>query len=137
MYSGLCTQPSITFCKEYFIRYFFCVVGESNLVLLINKRRFPKRLGNRVGTNLMRPAVPHSAPHRESFYYLTKMNNLDVTKFGVQELNVKEMVEVEGGYSWVKYAAELAAFYDAVTEGFSGLVDGLKDGFAAGIKNNS
>jgi len=57
-------------------------VSETNLVLLINQSRFPKRLGNRVGTN---------------FYYLTKMNNLDVKKFGVQELNAKEMNEIEGG----------------------------------------
>lgn len=40
------------------------------------------------------------------------MNNLDVTKFGVQELNTKEMVEVEGGQRtaggrWLKSAGQL------------------------------
>lgn len=50
--------------------------------MLINKNRFPKRLGNRVGDNFFNPK---------------KMNNLELNKFGVQELNKDEMMNVEGG----------------------------------------
>lgn len=36
----------------------------------------------------MRPTAPYTYPHRDS---------LELTKFGVQELDAKEMVKVEGG----------------------------------------
>ena len=44
------------------------------------------------------------------------MNNLDVTKFGVQELNAKEMVEVEGGQrttagKWLKAVGEFTTWF--------------------------
>lgn len=43
------------------------------------------------------------------------MDSLDLKKIGVQELNAKEMVEVEGGWIFIAWGAMLAM--DAIAVG--------------------
>jgi len=47
------------------------------------------------------------------------MNNLDVKKFGVQELNAKEMVEIEGGKfaDWLKVLGAAVSLVVAIITG--------------------
>lgn len=52
------------------------------------------------------------------------MNKLELTQFGVQELDAKEMVEVDGGNWWL-----LPAFYDACMEFGEGFIQGIKDSY--------
>lgn len=57
-------------------------MSEPNLVLLINE------------TSRIRKGL---VIEYELIYKSIKMTNLDLNKFGVQELNTNEMVELEGG----------------------------------------
>ncbi len=47
------------------------------------------------------------------------MNNLDVTKFGVQELDAREMVEIDGGR--IRITGLITGVYNVVKHAFDSL----------------
>ncbi len=67
-------------------------MSETNLVLLINESRFPKRLGNRVGID----------------FYFNRMNNLALDNLNIQPLGNQELVEIDGGIAPLVYVGAMA-----------------------------
>lgn len=63
------------------------------------------------------------------------MKSLELEKFGVQELDAKEMKEIEGGSLWglFKEAVDLAATaVETIWNAGSDIYNGLSAGYAAG-----
>ena len=64
-----------------------------------------------------------------------KMKNLDLNKYGVQEMNAAEMRETEGGFLWLLEAIAIGVLVDAILSG-SASIDSLKKGYQSTNRYN-